>query len=206
MSERILVLGAGGHAKVVVSTLQDAGRKPHKVLDDDSAKWAKQVLNTPIGGPITDLAKESPDCVITAFGDNRLRAEKAGSMTVNWTTAVHPTAYVHPSAVLGPGTLVCAGAIVQPGARIGAHAIINTGASIDHDCELGDFVHLAPGARLAGNVRVGPGTLIGIGSVVVPGVVIGEWARLGAGAAVTGDLPSNCIAVGVPARLLEVVG
>ncbi|MFQ5527087.1 MAG: acetyltransferase [Thermoanaerobaculia bacterium] len=207
MSERILVLGAGGHAKVVIGALQDAGRPPYKVLDDDQAKWGGRILGVPIGGPVGTFSDERPDLAVAAFGGNRLRAEMvAGAADLAWTSAIHPAAYVHPSAEIGPGTVICAGAVVQPEAKVGAHVIVNTGASVDHDCELGEFVHVAPGARLAGNVTVGAGTLVGIGAVVVPGVMIGEWSKLGAGAAVTGDLPANCVALGVPARLLEVAG
>lgn len=206
MTERILVLGAGGHAKVVVSTLQAAKRPPYKVLDDDETKWGTRILGIPVEGPLARLADEDQDCAIQAFGSNRLRAQHVALEGILWTAVIHPTAYVHESAVIGPGTVVCAGAIVQPGTRLGSHVIVNTGASVDHDCELGDFVHLAPGARLAGNVRVGCGTLVGIGAVVVPGVVIGKWTKIGAGAAVIGDLPSRCVAAGVPARILEAEG
>lgn len=205
MTERLLVLGAGGHARVVVSALQDAGRPPQKILDDDSGKWGRKILGIPIDGPI-ERHGSGADLAIAAFGDNRLRAKKVAESGSRWTTAVHPSAFVHPSASLGEGTVVCAGAVVQPEVVIGAHSIVNTGASVDHDCELGDFAHVAPGARLAGSVRIGAGTLVGIGAVIVPGVVVGEWVRIGAGAAVTGDLPSQCVAVGVPARILETSG
>jgi len=200
MAERIVVLGAGGHSKIVVAALQDSGRPPALVLDDDSTKWHSELLGVPVSGPIAQGDEARVDAAIAAFGNNRLRAEMTSPMTLTWATAVHPTAYVHPSVRLGPGTLVAAGAIVQPGVVTGAHTIINTGASVDHDCVLGDFVHIAPGAHLAGAVRIGPGTLIGIGSAVVPGVVVGSWVKVGAGAAVTGDLPSECVAVGVPAQ------
>lgn len=204
MTERILVLGGGGHSKIVVSTLDSAGRRPYQVLDDDTSKWDSDVLGVPISGPIARAADEPADVAIAAFGSNRLRAEVTSRFELDWTPVVHPTAHVHPSATIGPGSIVAAGAIVQPDCIVGAHSIINTGASVDHDCVLGEFTHVAPGARLAGAVRVGAGTLIGIGAAVVPGVVIGEWVKVGAGAAVTGDLPAHCIAVGVPAQPIEV--
>jgi acetyltransferase-like isoleucine patch superfamily enzyme len=102
---------------------------------------------------------------------------------------------------------VCAGAIVQPGASIGSHTIINTGASVDHDCGIGDFVHIAPGVHLAGGVRIAEGAFLGIGAGVLPNVCVGEWAVLGAGAVAIRDVGARSVAVGVPAtRVHRTVG
>ena len=206
MTETITVVGAGGHAKVVVAILQAADRGPLLIFDDDSETWGTELLGVPILGSIGSIARaaeEIPEAAIVAVGDNRLRAKLASTLNLAWTTAVHPSAIVHPSVSIGPGSVVCAGAIIQPGTRIGCHVIVNTAASVDHDCELGDFVHLAPGAQIAGGVRIGAGTLIGIGSSIVPEVAVGKWVTVGAGAAVAGDLPDGCTAVGVPARVVE---
>ena len=116
---------------------------------------------------------------------------------------VHPAAWVDLSVELGPGAVVFAGAVIQPRTVVGAHAIVNTAASIDHDCRIGRFAHLAPGVHLAGTVTVGDGAFLGIGTVAIPGVTIGEWTQVGAGAAVVRDLPARVRAVGVPARPLE---
>ncbi|MCH7666744.1 MAG: acetyltransferase [Acidobacteria bacterium] len=206
MTETIIVVGAGGHAKVVVAILQAAGRGRLLVFDDDSETWGTKLLGVPILGSIASItraAEEIPEAAIVAVGDNRLRANLASMLDLAWTTATHPSAIVHPSVSIGPGSVVCAGAIIQPGTLIGHHVIVNTAASVDHDCELGDFVHVAPGARIAGGVHIGAGTLIGIGSSIVPEVAAGKWVTVGAGATVTGDLPDGCTAVGVPARILE---
>jgi len=206
VTETIIVVGAGGHAKVVVAILQSVGRGPLLVFDDDSEKWGRKLLGVPILGSIGSIANatdEIPEAAIVAVGDNRLRANLVATLELSWTTALHPSAIVHPSVAIGPGSVVCAGAIIQPGTRIGRHVIVNSAASIDHDCELGDFVHIAPGARVAGGVHIGAGTLIGIGSSIVPEVAVGKWVTVAAGAAVAGDLPDGCTAVGVPARILE---
>lgn len=197
----VFVLGAGGHGKVVISTLHAAGHRVAAVLDDDSARWGKTLLGLPIVGAITELPDSGEAQAVIAVGDNRVRERLARQFrNVEWITAVHPSAYVHPSVHLGPGTVLCAGVVVQPDAVIGAHVIVNTRATVDHDCQVGDYVHLAPGVHLAGGVRVEQGALLGIGSVVIPGCRIGEWTTIGAGGVVVRDLPRRITAIGVPAR------
>lgn len=195
----VAVIGAGGHAKVVVATLQSLNWPILGCYDNDRAAWGRQVLGVPVRGGPAELPADTP--AVIAIGDNAVRRRLARACVgCRWVTVVHPAAYVHPSVELGPGAVVFAGAVLQPDVRIGAHVIINTGASVDHDCVLGDFVHLAPGVRLSGSVRVGQGSFFGVGSVAIPGVRIGEWATVGAGSVVVGDLPDGVKAMGVPAR------
>jgi sugar O-acyltransferase (sialic acid O-acetyltransferase NeuD family) len=200
----VVVIGGGGHAKVVASTVQASGMKIVAILDDDPAKSGQTILGVPVVGGADGYMKRQVFPAILAVGDNRVRRELARRFEgLEWATAVHPTAYVHPSVELGPGTVVFAGAVVQPEVKTGRHVIVNTGVTVDHDCHLGDFVHLAPGVHLAGNVTVGAGALLGIGSVAKPGVRIGSWATVGAGAVVISDLADHLTAVGVPARALS---
>jgi len=199
-SAQIAVIGAGGHAKVVISTLQAAGRHPAAAFDDDEGKWGSEILGVPVAGAITAVRDGEYDLGVIAIGNNSKRKEISATVTLEWITVTHPSAYVHPSASLGCGTVVFAGAVIQPETVIGDHAIVNTGATIDHDCGIGDFAHIAPGASLAGKVVVGEGTLIGIGSSVIPGIRIGSWITLGAGAVAVRDLPDKAVAIGVPAR------
>lgn len=197
--DAVVVLGAGGHAKVVVATLQAAGREVGGLLDDDPARHGTTVLGHPVTGAIAGHPLKPGHPAVLAIGDNRTRRRLSG-LELSWVSAVHPTAAVHPSVGLGDGTLVFAGAVVQPDTVLGDHVVVNTAASVDHDCTIGDFAHLAPGCRLAGGVRVGEGALLGIASAVVPGVTIGAWAVVGAGAVVTEDVPGGSIVAGVPAR------
>jgi len=197
--DRIVVIGAGGHAKVVISTLTARGFTIAAVFDDDDTKWGTDAQGTRV-------SRIEPGCGgsgIVGIGDNGQRREMAEALNFEWRSVVHPSAYVHPSAKLGRGTVVFAGAIVQPDAVIGDHVIVNTGATVDHDSVVGDYAHLAPGVHLAGSVQVGEGAFLGIGSVVIPGVRIGGWSTLGAGAVAIRDVREGVVAVGVPARALR---
>jgi sugar O-acyltransferase (sialic acid O-acetyltransferase NeuD family) len=195
----IVVIGAGGHAKVLMSTLTASGCSIAAVFDDDHTKWGTNAQ----GICVSRIERERGGPAIIGIGDNAQRREMARAVTFEWQTVVHPSACVHPSAKLGRGTVVFAGAVVQPDAVIGDHVIVNTGATIDHDCVVGDYAHLAPGVHLAGSVDVGEGAFLGIGSAVIPGVRIGRWSTLGAGAVATRDVADGVVAVGVPAVALK---
>ena len=198
---KVVVIGAGGHAKVVISTLQAAGVTVDLALDEDERKWGSKILNVPVEGPTNLIKRMENVTAVIAIGSNSVRKKIALEYpNVRWLTVIHPRAYVHESVQIGEGTVVFAGAVIQPYTKIGSHVIINTSATIDHDCEIGDYAHIAPGSHLAGSVKVGEGTLIGIGASVIPGVKIGEWAIVGAGAVVIDDIPPYTTVVGVPAK------
>lgn len=204
MSDRhIIVLGAGGHAKVVIATLQAAGRVVHGILDDDDALHNTHILGAPVIGS-TDCAHAFRHLeAIIAVGDNDLRRKLSEQVNLDWTAVVHPSAVVHPEVTIGPGTVVFAGAVIQPGARIGAHTIINTGATVDHDCVVGDYVHIAPGAHLGGTVMVYDGAFVGIASALLPNIHIGRWSKLGAGTVAIHDIEPRTVSVGVPSRYVR---
>lgn len=201
-SNGVIVIGAGGHAKVTIATLRAAGFEIAAAYDDDPLRWESRVLGIPVLGPLARLEGLSGRRGVIGIGNGHVRRELAARFDLEWVTVVHPRAHVAPEAEIGPGTVVFAGAVIQPGTRIGAHAAINTAASVDHDCDIGDFVHVAPGTHVAGNVRVEEGAFLGIGSRVIPGVRIGAWATLGAGGTAIRDLPPYVVAVGTPARII----
>jgi sugar O-acyltransferase (sialic acid O-acetyltransferase NeuD family) len=204
MGRPLIVLGAGGHAKVVIATLRAAGRAPTMVLDDDPQRWGTRALDVPVEGPVERCRHLGPHEAILAIGDNRIRrrlaAELEDATAITWATAVHPAATVDPSVRLGPGSVVFAGAVVQPDTVVGSHVIVNTAASVDHDCSVDDFAHVGPGSHLGGHVRVGEGSLLGIGSIVLPTCTIGAWAVIGAGATVTGRVEDGWTVTGTPAQ------
>jgi sugar O-acyltransferase (sialic acid O-acetyltransferase NeuD family) len=199
----VLVIGAGGHAKVVIATLQAAGRVVDVIVDEDESRRNDFVLGVQVVGSL-DCIREYPDLdAIIAVEENETRRRLATELALNWTTAIHPRATVDEGVTLGPGTIVFAGAVVQPGSRVGAHTIINTSASVDHDCNIGSFVHIAPGVHLEAGVSVEDGAFVGIGSVELPNCRLGKWAVLGAGAVANRNIDSQTVSVGVPTRRLN---
>jgi sugar O-acyltransferase (sialic acid O-acetyltransferase NeuD family) len=196
----VAVLGAGGHARVVISTLRAAGYRIAGVYDDDPARWGTQALGVMVLGPLA----EATGTAVIAIGHNPTRRDIAARLqALTWVSVVHPAAWVDPTVHLGAGTVIFAGAMIQPETVIGEHVIVNTGATVDHGCVLGDHAHVAPGCHLAGHVTLGTGAFLGIGSVAIPNVRIGTWATIGAGGVVIADVPDGAVAVGVPTRIIR---
>jgi acetyltransferase EpsM len=192
--ERLVVIGAGGHAKVAIATAHAAGCRVEAAFDDDEARWGSTVLGVPVRGPVEAAATH--EGAVIAIGDNLARRTIARKLAMRWISIVHPSAVVHDSVTIGEGTVVFAGAVVQPGVALGEHVIVNTGSTIDHDCRVDHFAHVAPGVHLAGQVVVGEGSLVGIGASVIPGTRIGRWATVVAGAVLVRDVEDGCMDAG----------
>ena len=197
----IAIIGAGGHAAVVASTLIAAGLPVAGFFDDDPSTWGTHILGLVVLGPLRLIPDSGCTQGILGIGDNRTRKALAQKINLEWITAVHPFSWVHPGTPLGPGTIVCAGSVVQPGAQIGSHVIINTRSSVDHHTRVGDYSHLAV-AHLAGGASVGEGVFMALGSVVLPKIHVGAWATVGAGALVTKEVAPETTVVGIPAKPL----
>lgn len=209
---RLLILGAGGHAKVVAETAIATGQYSEVSFLDDRFSGPdalSSVLGFTVLGPLA-LALEPAHCeqfasAAVALGNATARLNWIGQLAAAGyalPVLIHPTACVSPSALLASGSVVFSQAAVQALASIGVGSILNTGCSVDHDVQLADGVHICPGAFLAGEVQVGARTWIGIGACVIQQVRIGSDVTVGAGAAVVRDLPDGVTAVGVPARVL----
>ena len=187
----VIIIGAGGHGKVVADIVRARGDKILGFLDD-SAQGAL--------GKISDYGKFYCVEFVVAIGDNRARKQIAGMLeNVKWYTPIHPTAIISPSAVIGEGTVVMPGAVINADAKVGRHCIINTTAVVEHDCKIGDFCHISVGAKLGGTVRTGEGTMIGIGAAVRNNTEICKWCTVGAGAVVVKPINAAGVYVGVPA-------
>jgi len=203
----LVVIGGGGHAKVVIATARAAGYEVIGVLDEDETKHGKVILDVPITGGLDLLRNGIYERAVIAIGDNRKRQRVVhyyeGFCT--WVTLIHPYSFVHSTCSIGDGTVVFAGVVIQPETVIGEHCIVNTSASVDHDCFLGDFVHIAPGVRLTGGVRVEEGAFVGAGAVVIPQRTVGEWSIVGAGSVVTKDVRPYSKVAGVPAKEIGLV-
>lgn len=205
MDKGVTILGAGGHAKVVVSTLISANIKINKILDDNPDKWGSHIFGIEVTGPLSEPGQSSVERAIVAIGDNKTRKRIVEIFQYSqWVSVIHPDAYVHPSVRLGKGTIVFAKAAIQPDTVIGDHCIINTGSTIDHDCRIGNYVHISPGVNLAGEVCFEEGVFCGIGGKAITGITVGRWATVGAGGVVVDDLPEHSLAVGIPARVVRI--
>jgi len=202
---RIFLFGTGGHAKVVADAVESQGEHRIVGLVSEDGKpvafphYAVVASNEDFERKIEAFGVEGAMIGLGQLSHHKVVAEKIGSK-LKMVTAVHSTAYVHKSAVLGPGTVVMPGAVVNAGSVIGAHCIINTLASVDHDCVVGDFTHIAPGCHVAGHVRIGRDCFIGIGSAIIDRLTIGDNVLAGAGSVIVEDVESGKKVFGVPAR------
>lgn len=207
-SRPILVLGAGGHGKVLVDTLQACGADIIGITDPDSSRHGGDLLGVKILGGDELVAGYEPAKVLLVNGlgynkENPLREKVFRAFRARgyrFATVVHPSATISSHAKLAEGAQVLMGATIQAGASIGANSVVNTRASVDHDCQIGAHVHLAPGVTLSGTVTVGDGVHIGTGAAVIQGVEIGAGAFVAAGSVVTADVPKAATVMGVPAR------
>ncbi len=206
--KKLVLIGGGGHGKVVLDVMRAQGEYGLAGIGDD--KYTHSFSQDGIlHGPVADLAEllRDDDCrLFIAIGSNRTRRavmERLGYPESRYAVLIHPRATLGSGVTIGGGSVVMPGAVINHGARIGAQCIINTGAIVEHENALGSFVHVSPSAALAGDVTVGEGTHIGLGAKVIEGLTIGGWSTLGAGAVAVHDIPAQCTAVGVPAKPIK---
>ena len=200
--KNLSIIGAGGHAKVVIQTARAAGYTPVAIFDDNEQLLGKQIVGVPIVGKIEQIINFDIPCVI-AIGDNETRKTVAEKYDLNWVSLIHPSAVVDSTVQIGLGTVIFALAAIQPEAKIGHHVIINTSATVDHDCVIDDFTHIAPGVHLSGGVTLGKGVMFGVGACAKPSITLGNWSTIGSGAVVITDFPDHVTAVGVPAKIIR---
>ena len=201
----LLIIGAGGHGKVVADAALATGHWNGIVFLDDA--WPEKKTTGPwtIHGKIDQLTDWKGRCAhaVVAIGNNHLRMELQSQLVAagfDVATVVHPSAQVSPYAKLGAGSVVLANAVVNVDATVGDATIINTAATIDHDCRLGKGVHIAQGANIGGGVIIGDYSWIGIGAAIRHYSRIGADVTVGAGAAVISDILDGITVGGCPAR------
>lgn len=210
-TDACIILGGGGHAKVLVDAMRLQDRYvPVGLLDKDSSRAGSDVLGIEVIGQDDLLPSIAGAGTATHFivgvgslGDSssRQRLFQAGlDAGLKPATVIHPSAVVSPSADIGPGSMVFAGAVINPGSKVGENVIINTRCVIEHDCSIGNHVHAAPGSIVCGHVSIGEGVHIGAGAVIREGLTIGNRVLAAAGAVVVSSLPDDVTAKGVPAR------
>lgn len=206
--EQIIIIGAGGHAKVLLNALQVSSRNVLGLTDTDPQKHGSTLLGCPVLGDdaIIDTYDHSDVRLIIGIGSTKPGSTRRDAFEhfqakgFRFSTCVHPSATVAPDIELGQGSQVMAGAVIQPGCKIGMNTIINTRASVDHDCHVSDHVHIAPGAILGGSVSIGHGSHIGTHATIIENITIGSGAMIAASACVVANLKSQERVAGIPAK------
>lgn len=201
MPNDVIILGGGGHAKVVADIVLRSGDRLIGFLDDAPEKT--ELLGAPRLGALSDWARYAGTArFLPGIGSNRVREAFARELRVRWHTAIHPSASVGAGVSIGEGSVVMANAAVNADAVIGRHCIVNTGAVVEHDNRVADFVHISPRAALCGTVSVGARSHIGAGASVINNLSVCADAVVGAGAVVVRSITEPGVYVGVPARKL----
>ncbi len=213
MTNNLIILGAGGHGKVIAETAYLTNLYNEIIFLDDSydvSNPKKSLLNFSIRGKLSEVF--NPDLMnkfnssIIAFGDASLRMlwiNKLRRAGLNLSTIIHPSAQISSSAKIGFGAVFFANTVVQSDVNIGDGVILNTSSSVDHDSRISQGTHICPGARIAGKVNIGSNSWIGIGSSIKQGINIGDNVTVGAGAAVVHDIPNGITVCGVPAKEIK---
>jgi sugar O-acyltransferase (sialic acid O-acetyltransferase NeuD family) len=203
----LVILGAGGHGKVVADAAAASGEFSSISFLDDSFPDTLEVSGWQVIGKLGDISKQAPGCAaIVALGDNDLRSEWLGKLIglgIEVATIRHPMAIVAERVSIGEGTVLMAGSVINIDASVGKGCIINTGSTIDHDCLLGNCVHVSPGASLGGGVVVGECAWIGIGACVIHNINIGARCIVGAGSVVLQPVENGATVGGCPAKELN---
>lgn len=211
MSAPLIIVGAGGHAKVLVAALQAQGARILGLIDRADSTHGSTVLGLKVLGGEEIVFGYAAGAIELVNGVGSVRTvdvrrqvfERLKQRGYRFANVVHPSVVAAADAQLGEGAELMAGVVLQPGVVLGANTLVNTGAVIDHDCTIGAHTHVAPGAVLSGGVRVGDEAHIGTGAVVIQGIEIGAGAIVAAGAVVTRNVAAGARVGGVPARELS---
>lgn len=207
--QKIVFLGAGGIAIVAAEIARSLGFEIVGFLDDTTERHGTAFCDAKILGSfrmLPELRERGIENAVVAFGNclGRLKvAQEALSIGFTLPNLIHPSAIISRHAMISHGAIMMPGTIVNAGTRIGSNIILNTAASIDHDCTIGDGVHVGPGSRLSGLVRVGAATYIGVGSTIRESINIGSNVMIGAGSLVLKDIPDDVVAYGSPAKVIR---
>lgn len=204
---KVIILGNGGHSKVIQEMI--ASHKKHEIiaiLDDryQNEKREKGIVYAPISFLQSFLLDNVK--VVIAVGDNEIRKNIVNLINIRkeqYLTVVHPSSIISSSSLIGNGTVVMPNAVINANAIIGEHCIINTGSIIEHDNRIGNYTHISPNTTLTGNVSVEEGVHVGASATIIPGIKVGEWSVVGAGSTVINHIPPYTTAVGCPAKIIN---
>lgn len=195
--KKVIVVGCGGHAKVVTDIIKLSGDDVIGYLDDRNSVEGFNIIGT-----TKDIGVNEEAYYFIAIGNCEVR-KRLMQNYCKWYTAIHPTAAIAKDTQIGVGTCFMANSVLNSGALIGKGVIVNTGATVDHDCIIDDYVHIAPGVHISGTVNIGECTWIGVGSTIINNVSICAYSMIGAGTVVVKSIEQEGTYVGVPARKIE---
>lgn len=196
---RLIIIGAGGHGKVIADNALKNGYQSICFVDD---REKGDVMGLPVIGTseeISHLNDGNTDFII-GIGNNAVRKAIAEKYKVNWVSIVHPSAQIAWNAKIGKGTVVLANAVINACASVGEHCIINTGAIVEHDNVIENYVHISPNAALGGTVHIGMNSHIGIGATVINNIDVCADCMIGAGAVVVKNIVEKGTYVGIPTK------
>ncbi len=195
---RLIIIGSGGHGKVIADSAFKNGYRDICFVDDNSTG---ECMGFPIIGVSEDIEKfdDGKTDFVIGIGNNEIRKAISKKHDVNWVAVIHPSAQIAINVSIGKGTVVMAGAVVNSCATVGEHCIINTCAVVEHDNIIGNYAHISPNAALGGTVHIGESTHIGIGATVKNNINICSNCMVGAGAVVVKDIAEDGIYISVPA-------
>ena len=203
MNKKVIIIGAGGHAKVIADIVRENGDTVVGFLDDSFAE-KKEFYGSFVVGKTVDYEDYKNDCsFIIAIGSNGVRKKISGAIDCEWYTAIHPSAVVSASAKVGDGSCVMANAVINADAFVGEHSIVNTGSIIEHDCKIGSYTHIAPKSVVCGMTKIGELVWVGTGSTVINLVNVCDGVCIGAGGVVVKDITESGTYVGVPAKKIK---
>jgi sugar O-acyltransferase (sialic acid O-acetyltransferase NeuD family) len=211
MQKPIIVLGAGGHTKVLIDALHQQSANLLGITDADPSLYGKSIMGIPIIGDDHSVLKYGVNDIVLVNGLGMVNRsgirmqiyeifKECGYSFVN---VIHPSAVISPETQLAEGVHIMAGAIIQTSVTIGVNTIVNTRCSVDHECIVGNHVHIAPGATISGGVRIEDRVLIGAGATIIQGIHVGANSIVGAGAVVTEDIMDGVTVTGIPARVVK---
>ena len=205
---KVILLGGGGHCKVVIDTLRTLEIIPIGIVDDDDTSHGKEIMGIPVLGKIDELNDyvgkvEYAIITITDPHARQLIGERCYEISMEVSGFAHPSTYISSFAKVSPKAQLCSGSIINPSSVVEDHAIINTGAIIEHDVAIGKYSHIAPGVKVLGGAEIKEKCLIGASATVLPNISVGKGAVVGAGAVVIRNVEDNSKYVGIPAKKVE---
>ena len=202
---RLIIIGAGGHGKVIADNALKNGYTDIGFIDDN---LNGECFGFAVVGTVSQIEtfNDGKTDFVIGIGNNEIRKNIAERFNVNWVTLVHPSAQIGMSVSIDKGTVVMAGAVINVCATVGKHCIINSNAIVEHDNVIGDFVHISPGVALGGTVNIGRCSHIGLGATVINNTSVCHNCVIGAGSVVVKNISESGKYVGIPARNLKKSG